>query len=71
MLEDFNHKRCALGAQWAVDSTQWAVFVTFLYVKLGSCNFVCSLEFGFLKIFCKLFLKISFTKGVHWVHSGL
>ena len=55
----------------AVDSTQWAVFLTFLFVKLGSCNFVCSLEFGFHKQFCKLFLKILFTNGVHWVHSGL
>ena len=55
---------CALGAQWAVDSAQWAVFLTFLFVKLGSYNFVFSLEFGFHKHFCKLF-------GVHWVHSGL
>ena len=62
---------CALGAQWAVDSVQWAVFLTFLFVKLGSCNFVCSLEFGSHKQFCKLFLKILIKKGVHWVHSGL
>jgi hypothetical protein len=62
---------CALGAQWAVDSTQWAVFLTFLFVKLGSCNFVCSLEFGFHKHFSKSFLRILITNGVHWVHSGL
>ena len=62
---------CALGAQWAVDSAQWAVFLTFLFVKLGSYNFVCSLEFGFHKHFCKLFLRILITNGVHWVHSGL
>jgi hypothetical protein len=59
---------CALGAQWTVDSTQWAVFLTFLFVKLGSCNFVCSREFGFHKQFCKLFLKTLIKKGVH---SGL
>ena len=58
-------------AQWAVDSTQWAVFLTFLFVKLENCNFVCSLEFGFHTHFCKLFLKILIKKGVHWVHSGL
>ena len=55
-----------MGAQWAVDSTQWAVFLTFLFVKLECCNFVCSLEFGFHKYFCKSFLKILITKGVHW-----
>ena len=54
----FSRLRYALGAQWAVDSAQWAVFLTFLFVKLESCNFVCRLEFEFHKHFCKSFLKI-------------
>ena len=28
---------CALGAQWAVDCTQWAVFLPLLFAKLESC----------------------------------
>ena len=51
----FSRLRYALGAQWAVDSAQWAVFLTFL--------FVCRLEFKFHKHFCKLFLKIKVCIG--------
>ena len=59
---------CALhSAQWAVDCAQWAVFLTFLFVKLESCDFVCRLEFQFQKHFCIFFEDL----GVHWVHSGL
>ena len=54
---------CALGAQWAVDSAQWAVFLTFLFVKLGSYNFVFSLEFGFIIIFVNYLVCTGCTVG--------
>ena len=62
-FEDFNHKRCALGAQWTVNSAQRAVFLILLLVKLESCNCVCRLESKFHKHFCKLFLKIKVCIG--------
>ena len=55
-----------MGAQWAVESAQWAVFLTLLFLRLESCNFVCSLELGFHKHLGKLFLRLRCELSAQW-----